>query len=146
MSMTVWNPFRDMERMLDRWSGQRSGAGGGDREMTVADWYPAVDIHETPDHYELRVELPGVAKEDVNITIDRGLLTIRGEKKLVKRAEGEGKTHRVESTYGTFVRSFTLPDEVDDAKVDARYQDGILDLIIPKTEKAKPKAIEVKVK
>jgi HSP20 family protein len=143
MNLSIWNPFREMERYLDRWSGQRRS---DDRELTVADWLPAVDIHETNEAYELAVELPGVEKEDVGVTIDQGTLTIRGERKNLKQAEENGKIHRIECHYGTFSRSFTLPEEVDDTKVSATYQNGMLHLSVPKSEKAKPRSIEVKIR
>lgn len=144
MSLSIWNPFRDMERLLDRWSDQRTP--GDKNDLAVADWHPSVDIHETKETYELDVELPGVEKDEVHVTIDRGVLTIRGEKKHLKRVAEGGKTHRIESAYGSFSRSFTLPDEVDDGKVQATYDKGVLHLIVPKSEKAKPRSIEVKVK
>jgi len=112
--------------------------------LTVADWVPVVDIIETESEYLIKAELPEVKKEDVKITLQEGVLTIQGERKQEKEEKGK-KFHRIERTYGTFSRSFTLPGYVDDAKVSAEFRDGVLNLHLPKSEKAKPRAIEVKV-
>ena len=138
MTLTRWNPFRDMEEILDRYS------KGRQELMTVADWTPNVDVAETDDEYLIKVELPEVRKEDVKITIHDGVLTLQGERKL-EREEQNKKYHRVERAYGSFARSFTLPDNVDDNSVKARNRDGMLYLHLGKTEEAKPKSIEVKV-
>ena len=97
---------------------------------------------ENEGSFIIKVELPGVDKDDVKVHIDNGTLTIKGEKKVEKKDE---KRHRVECVYGSFVRSFTLPQDVDIEKVAAGYKNGILSLTIPKLEKAKPKQIEVHV-
>lgn len=103
---------------------------------------PVVDIEETDGAFIVHAELPGVAKDDVQVNIENGVLTIKGEKKT--RSE-DTKRHRVECVYGSFLRSFTLPQDVDVEQVEAAYKNGILDLTIPKQEQAKPKQIEVKV-
>jgi HSP20 family protein len=119
--------------------------GSGSRElMTIADWAPTVDVSETDDEYLIKVELPEVRKEDVKVTIHDGVLTLQGERKL-EREEKNKKYHRVERAYGSFARSFTLPDNVDDNSVKARNRDGMLYLHLGKTEEAKPKSIEVNV-
>jgi HSP20 family protein len=112
--------------------------------MIVADWVPSVDVSETNGEYQIKAEIPDVKKEDVKVTLEDGVLTIQGERKQEKEDKGK-KYHRVERTYGSFVRSFTLPDLVDEEKVKAEFKDGILKLQLPKSEKARPKAIEVKV-
>lgn len=112
--------------------------------MTVADWTPSVDISETEGEYIIKAELPEVKKEDVKITLEEGVLSIQGERKHEKEEKGK-KFHRIERAYGRFVRSFVVPDYVDEAKIKAEYQDGVLHLHLPKSEKAKPRAIEVKV-
>jgi HSP20 family protein len=116
----------------------------GKETMIVADWVPAVDVSETDGEYQIKAEIPDVKKEDVKVTLEDGVLTIQGERKQEKEDKGK-KYHRVERTYGSFVRSFTLPDLVDEEKVKAEFKDGILKLQLPKSEKARPKAIEVKV-
>ncbi len=112
--------------------------------MTIADWTPTVDISETDDEYLIKVELPEVRKEDVKVTVHEGVLMLQGERKL-EREEQNKKYHRVERAYGSFARSFTLPENVDDNSVKARHKDGMLYLHLAKTEEAKPKSIEVKV-
>ncbi|TAJ25221.1 MAG: Hsp20/alpha crystallin family protein [Nitrospirae bacterium] len=116
----------------------------GKEALTIADWVPTVDISETETEYLIKAELPEIKKEDVKVTLADGVLTIQGERKQEKEEKGK-KYHRVERSYGRFVRSFALPDYVDDAKVTAEFKDGVLSLHLPKAEKAKPKAIEVKV-
>ncbi len=149
MTLTRWNPFRDMEEIFDRFS--RSSrrlpalrSEGSQELMTIADWAPTVDVSETDDEYLIKVELPEVRKEEVKVTIHDGVLTLQGERKL-EREEKNKKYHRVERAYGSFARSFTLPENVDDNNVKARNKDGMLYLHLGKTEEAKPKSIEVKV-
>lgn len=148
MNLVRWDPFRELEEMSDRLNrvfGRPSARREGGKEtMTVADWTPAVDISETEAEYLIKAELPEVKKEDVKVTVQDGVLSIYGERTQEKEEKGK-RYHRVERSYGTFVRSFTVPDHVDDTKVKAEFKDGVLNLHLPKTEKAKPKAIEVKV-
>jgi HSP20 family protein len=116
----------------------------GKETMVVADWVPSVDVSETDGEYQIKAEIPDVKKEDVKVTVEDGVLTIQGERKQEKEEKGK-KYHRVECSYGSFVRSFTLPDLVDEGKVKAEFKDGVLNLKLPKSEKAKPKSIEVKI-
>jgi len=117
---------------------------GSQEVITTVDWAPRVDISETDKEFLIKAEIPDVKKDDVKVTIDKGVLTIRGEKKQEKEEKGK-KFHRVECQYGSFTRSFTLPDNVDETAIKASFKDGMLNVQIQKTEKAKPKAIEVKV-
>jgi HSP20 family protein len=112
--------------------------------MIVADWTPSVDISETESEYQIKAEIPDVKKEDVKVTVEDGVLTIQGERKQEKEEKGK-KFHRIERSYGSFVRTFSLPDVIEEEKVKAEFKDGVLNLHLPKSEKAKPKAIEVKV-
>jgi len=151
MDMVKWNPFREVERIVDRYgrlAGVPMRTGESENDFLVADWAPSVDIDEKDDAYVIKAELPGVKKEDVQVTIDNGMLTLNGEKHIEKeREEGNDvKRRRCELFYGHFSRSFRLPEEVKADKVDATYDDGILTLKIPKTEKAANKAIEIKVR
>ncbi len=154
MALVRWNSARD----LATWPSDLFGIqremnrmfndffrGGQDEETSLAQWTPAVDIAEHDDQYSVKVELPGVNKEDVKITFESNILTIRGEKKQEKETKKENY-HRLERNYGSFQRSFTLPATVKSDKIDAIYKDGILSISIPKAEEAKPKQIEVKVK
>jgi len=143
-----WDPFRELEDMSERlnrvFNRPAARSANGKEAITVADWIPTVDIAETDGEYQIKAELPEVKKEDVKVTVEDGVLTIQGERRHEAEEKGK-KFHRVERSYGSFVRSFTLPDHVDDAKVKAEYKDGVLHLHLPKSEKAKPKAIDVKV-
>ncbi len=145
MSLSIWDPFQEMETLLDRYnrSSRKTLANSDDRSFEVGDWMPVVDIEETEDAFSIKAELPGVEKDNVSINIDKGVLTIKGEKKTETE---DKKRHRVECSYGSFVRSFTLPQSVNVDDVEAEYNNGILNLTIPKSEEAKPKEIEVKIK
>ncbi|GIW39822.1 MAG: molecular chaperone [Candidatus Binatia bacterium] len=151
MNLVRWDPFRELEEMTERlnrlFAGtpRRATRAGEDREaITAPEWAPVVDIEETPDEYLIKAEVPGVSRDDVKITVENGVLTLQGERKQEKEEKGR-KFHRVERFYGSFLRSFTLPDNVDEEKVRAELKDGVLTVHLPKSEKAKPKAVEVKV-
>ena len=145
MALATWDPWREIEDMFDRYT--RAGGvprAGGQELARPGDWTPRVDIAETDQAFVIKAEVPEVRKDDVKITVDNGILSICGERKREK--EEKGKTfHRVERFYGQFTRSFTLPENVDEDNITATFKDGMLSLEIPKTEKAQPKAIEVKV-
>jgi HSP20 family protein len=112
--------------------------------MTVADWMPTVDITEDDKEYLIKAEIPEVDKNNVKIRVQDGVLTIQGERK--KETEQDGKTfRRVERMYGTFMRAFTLPEDVNEDQVKAEFKDGMLLIHLPKTAKPKPEAREVKV-
>lgn len=148
MNLVRWDPFRELEEVSDRlnrvFGRPLSAKSDGKETMTVADWTPSVDISETEGEYVIKAELPEVKKDDVKITLEEGVLSIQGERKHEKEDKGK-KFHRIERAYGRFVRTFVVPDYVDEAKIKAEYQDGVLHLHLPKSEKAKPRAIEVKV-
>lgn len=145
MAIIKWDPWREIDDMFDRYTRAGCVPGGAGQELArTGDWTPRVDIAETDNAFLIKAEVPEVKKEDVSITVDNGVLSIRGERKQEK--EETGKTfHRIERCYGEFTRNFTLPDNVDESNIKATFKDGMLSLEIPKTEKAKPKAIEVKV-
>ena len=151
MTLTKWDAFRDLEELserLQRTFGPRQLAqtqDGGRESMTVADWVPSVDVAEDPERYLIKVEIPEVKREDVKVGVQDGVLTIHGERKQEKEEKGK-KFHRIERSYGSFQRSFTLPDDVDAAQILAEFHDGMLHVTLPKSESTKPKAIEVKVK
>ena len=148
MTLVRWDPSRELEEMSDRlnrmFSRQSLPQANGKETMVVADWVPSVDVSETDGDYQIQAEIPDVKREDVKVTLEDGVLTIQGERKQEKEEKGK-KYHRIERSYGRFVRSFTLPDLVDEEKVKAEFKDGVLNLQLPKSEKAKPKAIEVTV-
>lgn len=148
MSMlTKWNPFReleDMQRRLGSVFGRTSLLGNGGETLTVAEWTPAVDVTEDDKEFLVKAELPDVKKEDVKVTIEDGTLHITGERKLEKEEKGK-KYHRIERSYGSFERAFTLPENTKADALTADYKDGVLRVHLPKSETAKPKPIEVKV-
>jgi HSP20 family protein len=133
-----------MSERLNRVFARPAVRTNGKENMTVADWTPTVDISETDGEYVIKAELPEVKKEDVKVTVENGVLTLQGERRQEKEEKGK-RYHRIERSYGSFVRSFALPESVDEGGVKAEYKDGVLSLHIPKSERVKPKAIEVKV-
>ncbi len=145
---TRWNPLKDRDELESRLAtmlGTREATGSGEREaMTVAQWSPLVDITEDEKGYHIKAELPEMKKEDVRLTVENDILAISGERKFEKEDKGK-KYHRIERAYGSFVRSFSLPDDADGSKVSADYKDGVLQVHLPKSAKATPRAIEIKV-
>ena len=156
MSIVRWNPARElatfpgdvinMQREINKmFDNFFRGGTLEDGSLGSSVWTPAVDVEERDDEYQVKVELPGVNKDDVKITMQDNVLTIRGEKKQEKESKNSNY-HRVERSYGSFQRSFTLPTSVKHDKIEASYKEGILTIGLPKAEDAKPKHIEVKVK
>ena len=146
MKLAKWYPFQEMEDMFDRYTRALNWPRKGSQEiMETGDWAPRVDISESDDAFAIKVEIPEVQKDDVKVTVENGVLTIRGERKK-EQEEKDRKFHRVERYYGVFTRSFTLPDNVNEAKIEAAFKDGMLYLQLPKTELPKTEAIEIKVK
>ena len=146
--ITRWNPFIDlaeMEQRLSTYLGRPAvRTEGGKEAMTVAEWSPLVDITEDEKEYLIKADLLDVKKEDVKLTVQNDVMSISGERKYEKEEKGK-KYHRVERAYGSFMRSFTVPEDADGTKISAEYKDGVLNVHLPKSEKAKPKSIEVKV-
>ncbi len=137
--------YREMEEMTDRLN-RLFGTYARPYEkeaLKVAEWAPAVDIQETETEYLVKAELPEVEKQDVKVTVQENVLTIQGERKQEKEEKGK-KFHRVERSYGTFLRTFTVPEDVDATKVAADFKEGVLKIHLPKTERPRSKAIEVK--
>ena len=112
--------------------------------ISVTEWSPLVDISEDDKEYVVKAEIPEMKKEDIKINVHDDVLTVSGERKYEKEDKGK-KYHRVERAYGSFMRSFALPENVDGSKLSAEYKDGMLKVHLPKSEEAKKKAIEVKV-
>jgi len=144
-TLTRWEPFKELEDLQNRLSSVFSRAprqGNGREGLTIADWSPLADITEDDKEYVVKAELPAIKKEDVKVTVENGVLAISGERKFEKE---DKRYHRIERAYGSFVRSFTLPDDADAKQVKAAFKDGVLTVHLPKSESAKPKQIEVKV-
>jgi HSP20 family protein len=139
------DPGQEMQDILDRYTrAVRQPRAGSQEVIATGDWAPRVDIAETDKAFEIKAEIPEVNKEDVKVTVHNGVLTIQGERKQEKEEKGK-KFHRVERSYGSFTRSFTLPDNVDETKISASFKDGVLNIQIQKIEEAKPTSIEIKV-
>jgi len=147
MELARWNPFRELEDMqgrLNRLFGEPSFARTGENGMSFSGWSPAVDVQETYKEYLIKADLADVKKEDVKVELLDGTLTIEGERQQEK--EEKGKTfHKIEREYGKFLRRFAMPSEVDASKVQADFKNGVLNVHLPKSATAKPKAIDVKV-
>lgn len=143
MTLVRFSPMRDMmslQEELNRIFNSTSRSGG--EEYESATWSPVADVIEDGDKFMIRADMPGVAKGDVKINFKEGVLTLSGERKSVERKEGE-TSHREERVYGRFYRSFTFPSPVNADKIDAKFQDGVLQVTVPKAEEAKPKQIEI---
>ena len=146
--LTRWNPMKEIEELENRigsWFDRPPSRGNGGKEaMTVAEWAPLVDITEDDKEYLIKADLPEVKKEDLKVTMHDDVLTVSGDRKYEKEEKGK-KYHRVERAYGSFVRSFTLPENAEESKVRAEFKDGVLNVHLPKSEQAKAKTHEVKV-
>ena len=140
MQLTQWNPFREMDEML---RGFRPGLAR-EASAPLGDWAPAVDISEKDKEYLVKAQLPGVKKDDVKVEFLNGVLTLSGERKFETDEKTE-KTHRIESAFGAFTRSFTVPEDVLADKIAADYKDGILFVHLPKTDIKKPATKAIKV-
>ena len=148
MAMTRFDPFRDLSVLQDRMNRLfNDSVGGRQREddlMSRGTWTPAVDIFEEDGGLVLKAEVPDIAREDIDVTVENNTLTLRGEKKMPADVKEE-QFRRVERRYGTFTRSFTLPNTVDAGKVSAEFKNGVLTVKLPFKEEAKPRTINVEV-
>ena len=148
----TWNPLRQMEQATQNrlnpffLGGFPNRMGSAEIDsLAVADWSPEVDISEDDHGYLLKADLPEMKKDDVRVTVEDGILSVSGERKSEKE-DLKRKFHRIERYFGTFRRSFTLPEDADSTKVTAEFHDGVLKVHLPITPIARSKAIEVKVK
>lgn len=143
-----WDPFKELEDMSLRinrlFGGLLVRSEKGREPMAVADWASSLDISETDTEHVINAEIPEVKMEDVKVAVKDGQLTIQDERKQEKEEKGR-RYHRIERSYDSFMRSFTVPDNTYESTAKADYKDGMLTLSLPKSEKAKPKALEVKV-
>jgi HSP20 family protein len=144
--ITRWNPFREAEqmqntlnRLFQNWDVSRFNT---DEFTTTGSFLPAVDVYEDEHSYKLSFEIPGVNEKDIDIRLENNTLTVRGERKFEKEMKEEN-FHRVERRYGSFARSFTLPNTIDADKVSADYREGVLTVVLAKKAEAKPKQIKV---
>ncbi|MAF84565.1 MAG: Hsp20/alpha crystallin family protein [Gammaproteobacteria bacterium] len=144
MTLVSWSPLREFEDLFSRYGSvpTRRSTSGNDHE--VATWRPVANISETEKEYLIKAELPEVSRDDVEVSINDGVITIKGERRMENTEENETQ-HRIESFYGSFARSFSLPADVDENTIQAESKDGVLKVHLPKTEVVRPKAIEIKV-
>jgi HSP20 family protein len=148
-NLRTFDPWRDFGSLQDRinmlFDDTLRGTAEGDEQLMRGAWAPAVDIHESEEGFSVTADLPGVNKEDIKIDLKDNTLTISGEKKFEEKTPKENYI-RIERSYGKFVRSFSMPNNIDSGKIKATFKDGTLELIIPKKEEAKPKQITIDVK
>lgn len=148
MALIRWDPFREMsalqERMNRLFSDVRAQAPVRGEEIVQGAWIPAVDIFETNEAIVLKAELPGITAQDISVEVKDNTLTLKGENKFEKEVKEENY-HRVERSYGSFQRAFTLPGTIHQEKVKAKFKDGILEITLPKVEEAKPKQVKVEI-
>lgn len=146
--MGYHDAFRELEDMSTRLNRlltrQSSASGTQDESMAVAQWSPSVDIVEMNSEFQIRAEVPGVEKQDINVSVHDGVLLIAGHRQQEKEEQGH-RYHRTERLYGSFARSFRLPDSIDEQKLTAEFRNGVLTIHLPKSERATPKSIDIKV-
>jgi HSP20 family protein len=141
MSLIRWSPFNEMNLFARRFDELFNKSP----ESTGFNWTPTVDIHETPEHFEVTAEIPGVRKEDMKVSLEEGMLLLSGERQNVNEKR-DARMHRVERSYGHFERSFSLPESVDPDRIDASYADGVLTLKLAKRPAAKKAIKQIAVK
>jgi HSP20 family protein len=137
-----WDPFRDVTTLQDRVNRMFGDSLARTEEGTYGTWLPPVEIFEKEDNLVVRAEMAGMNEKDIELHVENGVLTLSGEKKREKEI-GKENVHRAERYYGSFIRTFALPTTVDTDKIRASYKDGVLEVVIPKAETAKPKRIAI---
>jgi len=145
MAVVRWDPFRDLNLLQDRMNRLFDDAGRGwraDEPAATTTWSPAVDIFETEGEIVVKAELPGMERKDITLHLENNVLSLRGERKFEKETKDENY-HRIERSYGAFSRSFAIPATVDEEKIRADYKDGVLNIVLPKKEQARPKQIKI---
>ncbi|RME35016.1 MAG: Hsp20/alpha crystallin family protein [Gammaproteobacteria bacterium] len=140
-----WSLLGQVQQDLNRvFEGRLPEEAAGDNTRVVtSSWVPAVDIREEPDRFVIRADLPGIDPKDIEITMEEGVLTIKGERSIEEETQ-EGQYHRIERARGTFYRRFSLPDTADPERIEAHGKNGVLEIVIPKLEKVQPRKIEVR--
>jgi len=144
--LTRWEPFREFVTLQDRMNRlfRESYPEGREEALTTSTFAPPVDVYEDEHSITLKIEVPGIDEKDIDVRLENGTLTLRGERKFEEKKE-EGGWHRVERSYGHFERVFTLPDSVNPDGVKADYKNGTLTITLPKKEIAKPKQVKIQV-
>jgi HSP20 family protein len=145
MAIIRWDPFRDLVTLRDKMNRLFEDAATGrgeEKELTASSWAPAIDIYEDETQLVLTAEVPGISEKDVEIKIEDNVLSIQGERKLEKETKEENY-HRIERAYGSFYRSFTLPNYVDQDKIRAEHENGVVKITMPKKAELKPRKVRI---
>ena len=145
MAVVRWDPFRDLNLLQDRMNRLFEDASRNwksDEPASTTTWSPAVDIFETESEIVVKAEVPGMERKDITLNLENNVLTLRGERRFLKEAKEENY-HRIERSYGGFSRAFSIPATVDEEKIRADYQDGVLKIVLPKKEPLRPKQIKI---
>jgi len=143
MAIIRWDPFRDLVTLRDKMNRLFEDAvRGEEKDLITSSWAPAVDIYETENELVLAAEVPGVEEKDVEISVEDNTLSIRGERKFQKETKEENY-HRIERSYGSFYRSFTLPSYVDQERIHAEHESGVLKVHMPKKPEVKPRKVKI---
>ena len=145
MAVVRWDPFRDLNLLQDRMNRLFEDANRNwksDEPASTTTWSPAVDIFETESEIVVKAEVPGMDRKDITLNLENNVLTLRGERRFLKETKEENY-HRIERSYGGFSRAFSIPVTVDEEKIRADYQDGVLKIVLPKKEQLRPKQIKI---
>ncbi|MGA2533278.1 MAG: Hsp20/alpha crystallin family protein [Candidatus Aminicenantales bacterium] len=145
MAIIRWDPFRDMTTLRERMNRlfeDMAASRGEEKDLTTSSWAPAVDIYETENEVVLTAEIPGIEEKDIEIKVEDNTLTLRGERKFEKETKEENY-HRIERAYGSFFRSFTLPAFVDQDRIEAEHENGVLKIRMPKRAELKPRKVKI---
>jgi HSP20 family protein len=145
MAVIRWDPFRDLNSLQERMNRLFEEANRGwraDDPSSTTSWSPAVDIYESDSDIVVKAELPGMEREDIDLNLENNVLTLKGNRRFERDAKDENY-HRIERAYGTFSRSFSIPAVVEEGSIRAEYKQGVLTIVLPKTQKAKPQQIKI---
>jgi len=145
MAIVRWDPFRDLNMLQDRMNRLFDDAGRPwrtDEPAATTSWSPSVDIFETEGEIVVKAELPGMDRKDIQLNLENNVLSLRGERKFQKETKDDNY-HRIERSYGVFSRAFSIPATVDEERIRADYKDGVLKIVLPKKDQAKPKQIKI---
>jgi HSP20 family protein len=148
MTTTRWDPFRDLMAIQDRMNRlfqETMARQRGEEELELGQWSPAVDIYETGDRIVLRADLPGLEQSEIEVRVDDNTLTLRGDRKAPAEVKAED-FHRAERPHGPFLRSFSLPQNVDQAGIRASHKNGVLEIVLPRKRESKATSIRVDVR
>jgi HSP20 family protein len=145
MAIIRWDPFRDMVTLREKMNRMFEDVFAGrseDKELSASTWAPAVDIFETESELMMTVEVPGIDEKDIEIKIEDNTLTLKGERKFEKETKEENY-HRIERSYGSFYRAFTLPNSIDPDKIQAEHENGVLKITMAKRQELKPRKVKI---